>query len=178
MLSAESRARIDREVAKYPADQKQSAVMAALAIAQDEHGWLSEPLMDAVARHLGMAPIAVFEVASFYAMYNLKPTGRFKLTVCTNLPCALQGATHAAAHLKAKLGVGFGETTADGAFTLKEGECMGACGDAPVVLVNNKRMCVRMAPAALDGLVGELQAAAARGEGAPGCEVKRVPEGS
>jgi NADH-quinone oxidoreductase subunit E len=170
MLSAKSRAKIDREVAKYPADQRQSAVMAALAIAQDEHGWLSEPLMDAVARHLGMAPIAVFEVASFYAMYNLKPTGRFKLTVCTNLPCALQGATHAAAHLKAKLGVGFGETTADGAFTLKEGECMGACGDAPVVLVNNKRMCVKMAPAALDGLVDELTAAAARGEGARGFE--------
>jgi NADH-quinone oxidoreductase subunit E len=178
MLSTESRAKIDREVAKYPADQKQSAVMAALAIAQDEHGWLSEPLMDEVARHLGMAPIAAYEVASFYAMYNLQPTGRFKLTVCTNLPCALQGATRAAAHLKAKLGVGFGETTADGAFTLKEGECMGACGDAPVLLVNNKRMCVKMAPAALDGLVDELKAAAARGEGAPGLEVKRVTEGS
>jgi NADH-quinone oxidoreductase subunit E len=120
----------------------------------------------------------VYEVASFYAMYNLQPTGRFKLTVCTNLPCALQGATQAAAHLKAKLAMGFGETTPDGAFTLKEGECMGACGDAPVVLVNNKRMCVKMAPAALDGLLDELRAAAARGEGAPGAEVRRATEGS
>jgi NADH-quinone oxidoreductase subunit E len=173
MLSPESRSRIDREVAKYPADQKQSAVMSALAIAQDEHGWLSVPVMDAVARYLGMAPMAVYEVASFYAMYNLRPTGRFKLTVCTNLPCALQGATAAAGHLQAKLGVGFGETTADGAFTLKEGECMGACGDAPVVLVNNKRMCVRMEPAALDGLVEELRAAAERGEGASGVAEKQ-----
>jgi NADH-quinone oxidoreductase subunit E len=178
MLSPDAQARIDREVAKYPADQRQSAVMAALAIAQDEHGWLSVPLMDAVARYVGMPPIAVYEVASFYAMYNLQPTGRFKLTVCTNLPCALQGATHAAAHLKRKLGVGFGETTNDGVFTLKEGECMGACGDAPVVLVNNKRMCVKMAPTALDGLVDELKAAAARGEGAPGLEVRRATEES
>ena len=168
MLSAQSVAKIDREVAKYPADQKQSAVMSALAIAQDEHGWLSVPLMDEVARCLGMPPIAVYEVASFYAMYNLKPTGRFKLTLCTNLPCALQGAADAAVHLQQRLGVGFGETTADGAFTLKEGECMGACGDAPVLLVNNKRMCVQMVPEALDALVGDLRAAAARGEGAPG----------
>jgi NADH-quinone oxidoreductase subunit E len=170
LLSDVARARIDREVAKYPADQKQSAVMSALAIAQDEHGWLSTGVMDAVARHLGMAPVAVYEVASFYAMYNLAPTGRFKLTICTNLPCALQGADGAALHLKARLGIGFGETTADGAFTLKEGECMGACGDAPVLLVNNKRMCVKMVPEALDGLVGELEAAAQRGEGAPGAQ--------
>jgi NADH-quinone oxidoreductase subunit E len=168
MLSTESLARIDAAIAKYPADQRQSAVMAALAIAQDEHGWLSVPLMDEVARVLGMPPMGVYEVASFYAMYNLAPTGRFKLTICTNLPCALQGATDAAAHLQQRLGVGFGETTADGAFTLKEGECMGACGDAPVVLVNNKRMCVKMVPAALDGLVAELRDAAGRGEGAPG----------
>ena len=166
-LSQDARTRIDREVAKYPPDQKQSAVMSALAIAQDEHGWLSTGVMDAVARHLGMPPVAVYEVASFYAMYNLAPTGRFKLTICTNLPCALQGAAAAAEHLKARLGVGFGETTADGTFTLKEGECMGACGDAPVVLVNNKRMCVKMVPEALDGMVAELEAAAARGEGAP-----------
>jgi len=166
-LSQDARARIDREVAKYPPDQKQSAVMAALAIAQNEQGWLSNEVMDAVARHLGMAPVAVYEVATFYSMYNLSPTGRFKLTVCTNLPCALQGAAAAAEHLKSSLGVGFGETTADRAFTLKEGECMGACGDAPVVLVNNKRMCVKMAPPALDALLDELRAAAGRGEGAP-----------
>jgi NADH-quinone oxidoreductase subunit E len=159
VLSENARERIDREVAKYPADQKQSAVMSALAIAQDEHGWLSTATMDAVAHYLGMPPVAVYEVATFYTMYNLKPTGRFKLTICTNLPCALQGAGEAAAHLKRRLDIGFGETTADGAFTLKEGECMGACGDAPVVLVNNKRMCVKMEPAALDALVGELLAA-------------------
>ena len=106
--------------------------MSALAIAQDEHGWLPPEAMDGVAQQLGMPPVAVYEVASFYAMYNLKPTGRFKLTICTNLPCALQGAEAAAEHLKERLGIGFGETTGDGLFTLKEGECMGACGDAPV----------------------------------------------
>jgi NADH-quinone oxidoreductase subunit E len=167
LLSPAARERIDRAIAKYPPDQKQSAVMAALTIAQDEHGWLSAELMDAVARHLGMPPVAVYEVATFYTMYNVTPTGRFKLTICTNLPCALQGATAAAEHLKRKLGVGFNQTTPDGAFTLKEGECFGACGDAPVVIVNNKRMCVKMEPAALDGLVDELQATARRGEGAP-----------
>ena len=168
MLSDDARSRIDREVAKYPADQKQSAVMSALAIAQDEHGWLSTPLMDEVAGYLGMPPIAVYEVASFYEMYNLKPTGRFKLTICTNLPCALQGAAEAAEHLKKRLGIGFGETTSDGRFTLKEGECMGACGDAPVVIVNNKRMEGFATPSKVDALLDELAAAADRGEGAPG----------
>ena len=157
MLSSESLQKIDREVAKYPADQKQSAVMAALAIAQDEKGWLSTETMDAVADTLGMPPIAVYEVASFYSMYNLSPLGRNKITVCTNLPCALSGGTHAAAYLKQKLGIDFNETTADGAFTLKEGECMGACGDAPVLLVNNKRMCSWMSDDKLDGLIRELQ---------------------
>ena len=162
ILSSDALRRIDREVAKYPADQKQSAVMSALAIAQDEHGWLSAEVMDAVARYLGMPTVAVYEVASFYSMYNLKPTGRFKLTICTNLPCALQGATVAAKHLKDRLGIGFGETTGDGRFTLKEGECMGACGDAPVVLVNNKRMASFMMPAELDVLLDELAADSAR----------------
>ena len=164
MLSQEALKLIDREVAKYPPDQKQSAVMSALAIAQDEHGWLSTDVMDAVALHLGMPPVAVYEVATFYTMYNLKPTGRFKLTICTNLPCALQGANVAAEHLKRTLGVGFNETTADGRFTLKEGECMGACGDAPVVLVNNKRMCSWMRPEKLDELVVELTAAAGQAD--------------
>jgi NADH-quinone oxidoreductase subunit E len=167
VLSEAARRKIDREIAKYPPDQKQSAVMAALAVAQDEHGWLSSDTMDAVAHYLDMPPIAVYEAASFYTMYNLKPTGRFKLTICTNLPCALSGAAAAAEHLKRKLGVGFNETTADGRFTLKEGECLGACGDAPVVLVNNKRMCSWMSTEKLDELVGELSAAADRGEGAP-----------
>jgi NADH-quinone oxidoreductase subunit E len=142
-------------------------VIAALAIAQDEHGgWLPAEAMDEVARHLGLPTVAVYEVASFYAMFELKPTGRFKLTLCTNLPCALQGATAAAAHLKHKLGIGFGETSGDGKFTLKEGECFGACGDAPVILVNNKRMASFMNPPQLDGLLDELSAAADRGEGA------------
>jgi NADH-quinone oxidoreductase subunit E len=158
LLSPDSVKRIDREVAKYPPDQKQSAVMSALAIAQDQYGWLPTNVMDAVAHHLGMAPIAVYEVASFYAMYNLAPTGLYKITICTNLPCALQGANEAADHLKHKLGIGFNETTADGRFTLKEGECMGACGDAPVLLVNNKRMCSWMKPDKLDALIGELAA--------------------
>jgi NADH-quinone oxidoreductase subunit E len=168
VLSEASRARIDREIAKYPADQKQSAVMSALAIAQDERGWLSMETMDEVARYLGMPPVAVYEVASFYTMYNLKPTGRYKIAICTNLPCALEGATDAARHLKHKLGVEWGGTTPDGKFTLKEGECMGACGDAPVLLVNNRRMCIKMLPEKLDGLLDELSAAADRGEGAPG----------
>ena len=156
-LSADSLKKIDREIAKYPADQKQSAVMGALIVAQDEKGWLSTETMDFVAHYLGMAPIAVYEVASFYTMYDLKPTGKYKLTICTNLPCALQGANVAAQHLKHKLGIGFNETTADGKFTLKEGECMGACGDAPVVLVNNKKMLCAMAPAKLDDFLKETK---------------------
>jgi NADH-quinone oxidoreductase subunit E len=161
-LSPEALAKIDREVAKYPAGQQQSAVMAALAIAQDEKGWLSPEMLDYVAEYLKMPPIAVFEVASFYAMYNLKPTGRYKLTICTNLPCALQGAEKAAKHLKERLGIGFGETTGDGLFTLKEGECMGACGDAPVMLVNNKRMASFLNPPQMDALLDELSTAAQR----------------
>jgi len=157
VLSPESLAKIDQALAKYPPNQKQSAVMAALVIAQDEKGWLSTETMDFVAHYLGMAPIAVYEVASFYTMYDLKPTGKYKLTICTNLPCALQGANVAAQHLKHKLGIGFNETTADGKFTLKEGECMGACGDAPVVLVNNKKMLCAMAPAKLDDFLKETK---------------------
>ena len=158
MLSSDARQRIDREVAKYPPERKSSAVMAALAVAQDEHGWLSTEVMDAVADYLGMPPIAVYEVATFYEMFNTRPTGRYKLTICTNLPCALHDAAKAAEHLKQKLGIDFDETTSDGMFTLKEGECFGACGDAPVVLVNNKRLCGWMKPEALDGLLAELAA--------------------
>lgn len=152
-LSAESLRRIDREVAKYPKDQKQSAVMAALGIAQDQHGWLATAIMDAVAEYLGMPPVAVYEVATFYEMYNLAPVGHCKLAVCTNLPCALSGGEAAAQYLKQKLGIGFNQTTSDGAFTLKEGECFGACGDAPVLLVNNKRMCSFMTNERLDELI-------------------------
>lgn len=157
MLSQESLQKIDREVAKYPAEQKQSAVMAALAIAQVEKGWLSKETIEYVAKYLGMAPMAAFEVASFYNMYDLEPVGKHKITVCTNLPCALSGGMHAAEYLKQKLGIDFGETTADGKFTLKEGECQGACGDAPVALVNNHRMCSFLNPEALDKLLTELK---------------------
>lgn len=157
MLSPEALVKIDKAIAKYPADRKQSAVMAALTIAQDEKGWLAPETMDFVAQYLGVPPIAVYEVASFYTMYDLKPVGRHKLTICTNLPCALQGAAAAAEHLKRKLGVGFNETTENGCFTLKEGECMGACGDAPVVLHNNKKMLSWMTPEKLDRLIDELK---------------------
>ena len=156
MLSPEALKKIDREIAKHPPEHKRSAVMAALAIAQDEKGWLATETMDFVAEYLGMPPIAVYEVATFYEMYDTEKTGRHKLTLCTNLPCALQGANRAAEHLKKKLGIGFGETTADGKFTLKEGECFGACGDAPVLLVNNKRMASWMSDEKLDALLAEL----------------------
>jgi NADH-quinone oxidoreductase subunit E len=157
MLSAEALRKIDRELTKYPADQRQSAVMSALAIAQHEKGHLSPEVMAFVARYLGMPPIAVEEVASFYTMYDTAPVGKYKLVMCTNLPCALRGANEAADHLKRRLGVGFNETTADGRFTLKEGECFGACGDAPVMLVNNKRMASFMTPEALDRFLKELE---------------------
>jgi NADH-quinone oxidoreductase subunit E len=157
MLSTESLKKIDREIAKYPPDQKRSAVMSALIVAQDEHGWLSPEVMDFVARYLDMAPVAVYEVATFYTMYNLKKIGRHKLTICTCLPCGLQGALDAADHLQAKLGLGFGETTPDGRFTLKEGECMGACAMAPVVLVNNKKMHDYMSHDKLDQLLDSLK---------------------
>jgi NADH-quinone oxidoreductase subunit E len=155
LLSPESLARIDREIAKYPADQKQSAVMAALAIAQDEKGHLATETMDFVAQYLGMPPIAVYEVATFYEMFELEPTGKYKLCLCTNLPCALSGASEAAQHLKRRLGIEWGETTADGRFTLKEGECFGACGDAPVLIVNNKQMLIDMTPEKLDRFLEE-----------------------
>jgi NADH-quinone oxidoreductase subunit E len=157
MLSATALQKIDREVAKYPPERKQSAVMAALIVAQDEHGWLSTETMDFVAHYLGMAPVAVYEVASFYTMYNTKPVGKFKLTVCTCLPCGLQGALDAADHLRDRLDIDFNETTADGKFTLKEGECMGACAMAPVLLVNNKKMHDYMTHEKLDALIEELR---------------------
>ena len=156
-LSEQAVKKIDREIAKYPVDQKQSAVMAALAIAQDEAGWLTPEVMQDVATYLGMPAIAVQEVATFYAMYNLKPTGKHKITICTNLPCALSGGEAAANYLKEKLGIDFLGTTSDGAFTLQEGECMGACGDSPVLLVNNKRMCSFMSNEKIDALIEELK---------------------
>lgn len=156
MLTQESLQKIDREVAKYPANQKQSAVMSALRIAQVEKGWLAPETIEFVANYLEMPPIAAYEVASFYNMYELNPVGKYKLTVCTNLPCALSGGVDAGMYLKDKLGIGFNETTPDGKITLKEGECMGACGDAPVMLVNNHRMCCKMRPEEIDQLLSEL----------------------
>jgi NADH-quinone oxidoreductase subunit E len=157
MLTAESLTKIDREVAKYPPDQKRSAVMSALIVAQDEKGWLSSETMDFVAQYLDMPPVAVYEVATFYSMYNLEKIGRHKLTLCTCLPCGLQGALDAADHLREKLGIDFNETTPDGRFTLKEGECMGACAMAPVLLVNNKKMHDYMTPEKLDELIRSLK---------------------
>jgi NADH-quinone oxidoreductase subunit E len=157
MLTSDSLKKIDREIAKYPPEQKQSAVMSALIIAQDEKGWLSSELMDYVASYLGMPPVAVYEVATFYSMYNLHEVGRFKLTLCTCLPCGLQGALDAADHLREKLGIDFNETTPDGRFTLKEGECMGACAMAPVLLVNNKKMHDYMTHEKLDQLIDGLK---------------------
>jgi NADH-quinone oxidoreductase subunit E len=155
MLSSEALARIDQAIAKYPADQKRSAVMAALTIVQDAHGHLTSESMDFVADYLGMPAVAVYEVATFYTMYDIDPVGTHKLCICTNLPCALAGATEAANHLKRKLGVDWDVTTPDGRFTLKEGECFGACGDAPVILHNNKQMLIGMTPEKLDQLLGE-----------------------
>ena len=157
MLTPDSLKKIDREMAKYPPERKQSAVMSALTIAQDEKGWLSSETLDFVARYLGMAPVAVYEAASFYTMYNLAPVGRYKLTLCTCLPCGLQGALAAADHLRDRLGIDFNETTRDGRFTLKEGECMGACAMAPVLLVNNKQIHDYMSHDKLDRLLEELK---------------------
>ncbi len=169
LLSPESLQRIEREAAKYPPEQRQSAVMSALAIAQDQFHVLTNELMEEVATVLRMPPVWVYEVATFYGMYNTKPTGRFKVTICTNLPCALSGAVDAAEHLMKRCGVqAFGQSSADGRFTVKEGECMGACGDAPVLLVNDKRMCGFMSNGRIDQLVEELVSDTGFSKGEPG----------
>lgn len=146
----------DLELAKYPADQRRSAVMAALRIAQVEKSYLKAETIEFVANYIGIAPVAAYEVATFYNMYDLSPVGRYKFTVCTNLPCALRGGVDAAEYLKKKFGIGFGETTPDGKFTLMEGECMGACGDAPVMLLNNHKMCSFMTEEAIEQKLAEL----------------------
>ena len=159
LLSDAAYARIDRELAKFPGDQRQSAVMAALAIAQGEKGWVSPEVIEDLAHYIGMPAIAVYEVATFYNMYDTTQPGKFKLSVCTCLPCALRDGAKAGEYLKEKLGIDYNETTADGMFTLKESECLGACGDAPVLLVNNERMCSFMGADQLDALVDELKKA-------------------
>jgi NADH-quinone oxidoreductase subunit E len=152
------RARFDAEVAKYPADQKQSAVMACLAIVQQEQGYVSQDAEVAIAQHLGMAPIAVHEVTTFYNMYNQQPVGQYKLNVCTNLPCQLRDGESALQHLCSKLGVEPYGTTKDGVFTVQPSECLGACADAPVMLVNDRQMLSFMSQERLDDLLATLKA--------------------
>ena len=164
ILTEAIRARFAREVAKYPADQKQSAVMACLAIVQQEQGYVSPASEKLIADYLGMAPIAVHEVTTFYNMYNQRPVGQFKLNVCTNLPCKLRDGQQALEHLCERLGVEEGGTTADGRITVQKSECLGACADSPVLLVNDRQMCSFMDNKKLNELVELLQAqpAAAR----------------
>ena len=152
----------DREVAKYPADQKQSAVMACLTIVQREQGFVSADSEKAVAAYLGMAPIAVHEITTFYNMYNQQPVGKYKLNVCTNLPCQLRDGNKALVYLEKKLGVTMGGTTTDGLFTLQQSECLGACADAPVMLVNDLNMCSFMSHDKLDQLIDGLKSAEAK----------------
>jgi NADH-quinone oxidoreductase subunit E len=162
MISEKTRTLFDREVAKYPADQKQSAVMACLTIIQSEYGFVSAESEKLVADYLGMAPIAVHEVTTFYNMYNQKPVGKYKLNVCTNLPCQLRDGANALKHLEHKLGISMGETTPDGLFTLQQSECLGACADSPVMLVNDLTMCSFMSNEKLDQLIAGLQSAEAK----------------
>ena len=161
-LTEATAARFAREVAKYPADQKQSAVMACLAIVQQEEGFVSRASEDAIAAYLGMPAIAVYEVTTFYNMYNQQKVGKFKLNVCANLPCQLRDGQNALDHLCHKLGIEQGGTTADGMFTVQKSECLGACADAPVMLVNDRQMCSFMSTARLDELVDTLRAHAAK----------------
>lgn len=156
MLSDQIQAQINHELKKYPADQKQSAVMSALRFVQDEKGWISTDDMADVAAYLGMPQMAVYEVATFYHMYNLKPMGKNTLTVCTNLSCTLCGAEDTVAYLRAKLGIGLGEVTADGKYGLREGECMGTCKDAPILAINNKKLCGRLTNEKIDQILAEL----------------------
>ncbi|MGO4389826.1 NADH-quinone oxidoreductase subunit NuoE [Variovorax sp. M-6] len=162
-LSAATLERFAREVAKYPPAGKQSAVMACLAIVQQDDGFVSEQREREIAAYLGMAPIAVHEVTTFYNMYNQRPLGAYKLNVCTNLPCQLRDGAVALAHLEKKLGIRMGETTPDGMFTLQQSECLGACADSPVMLVNDRTMCSFMSNEKLDQLIDGLRGATAKG---------------
>ena len=159
MISDATKARFDKEVAKYPAEHKQSAVMACLGIVQQELGHVSAESEKEIADYLGMAPMAVHEVTTFYNMYNQRPVGKYKLNVCTNLPCQLRDGQKALHHLEHKLGIHMGETTTDGLFTLQQSECLGACADSPVLLVNDRKMCSFMSNDKLDQLVDGIRAA-------------------
>ncbi len=157
MLSPEITEKIDYELTKYPADQRQAAVMSALRIVQTERGWLSQESMSEVAQYLGMPEIAVMEVASFYNMYDLAPVGKYKISVCTNISCMLRNSDEIVDHLQTKLGIGFNEVSADGKYCLKEGECMGACGGAPLMIINNHSMHEFLTPAKVDAILDELK---------------------
>jgi NADH-quinone oxidoreductase subunit E len=156
MLSQQVQTQIDKELKKYPANQKQSAVMSALRFVQEEKGWIAEGDMSDVAAYLGMSQMSVYEVATFYHMYNLKPMGKHTLTVCTNLSCQLMGANETLDYLKEKIGIGLGEVTADGKFGLREAECMGACVEGPVLTISNKRLCSRLTPEKIDQILAGL----------------------
>jgi NADH-quinone oxidoreductase subunit E len=156
MLSEQIQAKINRELKKYPAEQRQSAVMSALRFVQDEKGWIATEDMADIASYLGMAQMAVYEVATFYHMYNLKPMGKHLITVCTNLSCVLGGSGDTVTYLQDKLGIGFDEVSADGKYGLREGECMGACGDAPLFTLNNKKICGRLTREKIDKILAEL----------------------
>ena len=156
MLSDQIQTQINRELNKYPANQKQSAVMSALRFVQDEKGWISNDDMADIAVVLEMPQMSVYEVATFYHMYNLKPMGKHMLTVCTNISCMLCGSAETVAHLSKRLGIGLGEVTADGKYGLREGECMGACVDAPMFTINNKKLCGRLTSEKIDQILAEL----------------------
>ncbi|MDZ4098279.1 MAG: NADH-quinone oxidoreductase subunit NuoE [Methylophilaceae bacterium] len=157
MLSPESIAKIDYELTKYPAENRQAAVMSALRIAQTEKGWLSKETIAFVADYLGIPAIAALEVATFYNMYDLEPMGKYKITVCTNISCMLRDSDEIVCHLEKRLGIGFNETTPDGKFTLKEGECMGACGGAPLFHINNTKMHEFLTPEKVDEILEGLE---------------------
>jgi NADH-quinone oxidoreductase subunit E len=161
-LPESTKARFAKEVAKYPADQKQSAVMACLAIVQQEQGWVSAEAEADVAEYLGMPPIAVREVTTFYNMYNQQPVGKYKLNVCTNLPCQLRDGQKALEHLCSSLGIEDGGTTPDGLFTVAKCECLGACADAPVMLVNDRQMLSYMSASKLDEMIAVIRAEAGK----------------
>lgn len=157
LLSEKAYQRIDKELTKFPPEQKRSAIMASLTIAQEEKRWLSTEIIEDVADYLGLPPVMVQEVATFYDMYHLEPVGKYMISVCTNLPCALRDGVKSGQYLKDKLGIDYGETTPDGLFSIEECECLGSCGDSPLMLVNNHHMCVRMEPERIDAMLNALK---------------------
>lgn len=157
LLSEKAYQRIDRELTKFPPEQKRSAIMASLTIAQEEKGWVSTEIIEDVANYLGLPSVMVQEVATFYDMYHLEPVGKYMISVCTNLPCALRDGVKSGQYLKDKLGIDYGETTPDGLFSIEECECLGSCGDSPLMLVNNHHMCVRMEPERIDAMLEALK---------------------